>query len=148
MYLILINILCLLDMFMKYLFVRKCIIYESKIISIYLQPVHNYGFGLGIHKNSRSSSKIIMHIAVIIIVSMLYYLTKNIYMLTILFASFYNLLDRIRFGYIIDYINFNLFRNIYILTFNLIDFIIIINLMLYFNPFWIISLINYINLTN
>lgn len=130
-YLILINIMCLFDTCIKYLFMRRYDVYRSKIINIYIQPVYNYGFVYGLHKNSELRHKIFLHIGTIGMVGILYLLTKNMYILGTLLVSFYNLFDRIKNGYIIDYINLNLFNKIYIPVFNLTDVIILFNLILF-----------------
>lgn len=125
-YIILLNLLCLFDTYIKYHVISsiKYNIYKSNNINIYIQIVYNNGFAFGIHTASNLSLKIILHIIAVGIIGIMYYWIRNIYILATLFASCYNLFDRVKYGYIIDYIHINSFR------FNLVDIIISINLIM------------------
>lgn len=129
MYLIIINIICILDTIIKYKLNKTSELYKSNFIKLYLTKVENHGFSLSLLKILPDLSKKMLHIMSIIIIGIIYGITGSSITLIIFISSFYNLFDRIKNGYIIDYICLKVLDK-YVLTFNIIDIIISMSVMI------------------
>jgi len=131
LYLFFINLLCIFDTINKYTFFHQRIyIYKSSWIDIAAHRVYNYGFAYSLFKNKNEKCKISIHIMIFIIGLLIAINNGNIYLLAIINAAFYNLLDRIIYGYVIDYIKVNISTIYNFPTFNIVDMLVVVNWLL------------------
>lgn len=114
-YLITIVFIFILDQYTKYLVVDKFVLSESKVIIdkfFNLTYVRNFGAGFSLFENQRLFLILIAIIAIILI-SYLIIKEKNklnkISYLFILGGTLGNLFDRIRLGYVVDFLDFYIF---------------------------------------
>ena len=113
----------LLDQLIKFFIIKKIPLNSSvtiipKIFS--LTHIHNYGAAFGLFQNS---SQLLIWFSIIIIGIILYIYDKipkekigQILVALVLGGTLGNLIDRIRFGYVIDFLNFKIWP-----AFNLAD---------------------------
>ena len=112
--------------------VNQSIILIRKFFSITL--VHNTGAAFSIFSESRY---FLIAIGIIAIIGLLFYIKKleviddfDVFTYALLFGGILgNLIDRIVYGYVIDYLSFN-FGNFYFPVFNFADICIVISILL------------------
>jgi len=129
-YLIIVNILCFLDTLIKYLLLNEYTLIKSHVLTIKIKKVYNYGFAHGLHYEKNIFGKIVLHLLMVTLTGIFYLVNRNVYVLAVFFASQYNLFDRIKNGYIIDYIHINFMRK-NLPIFNVTDIVILMNLLLF-----------------
>lgn len=117
LYILAIVVLISADQFSKFLIVKNLSVNNSvSLINNFfsITYVKNYGAGFSIMQNQTLFLTVISIIAIMLL-SYLLYKTKNkeisnrISFLLIISGAFGNLFDRIRFGYVIDFFDFNIF---------------------------------------
>lgn len=134
MYLLIINILCLIDAFIKYnKYYSNINLLMTQLFSLTIYKTNNYGFALSIGHHNQYHYKQSLHIIVLLILTIYGIINKNLYLHATLIASYFNLLDRLLNGYIIDYIKIKIFDIFEMPIFNICDIIIIINIILFIN---------------
>ncbi|MBW2966552.1 signal peptidase II [Candidatus Woesearchaeota archaeon] len=113
----------ILDQLIKFIIIKKIPLNSSikiipKIFS--LTHIHNYGAAFGLFQNA---SQLLIWFSIIIIGVILYMYDKipkekiiQIFVALVLGGTLGNLIDRIRFGYVIDFLNFKIWP-----AFNLAD---------------------------
>ena len=82
---------------------------EHKFWRLYFIKVYNYGAAYGFLKNKKKLLMVMTSMAIFLLVGMMFYLGGEEYIVQIgltciLAGALGNLLDRIRYGYVIDYI--------------------------------------------
>lgn len=122
MYSILIAVLiAALDQLIKYNIVKYLKPIQSlKVIDGFLSLtyVENFGIAFGMFKNKALFFIIMTIIISLVVVYLIFTIGKqklliNICLVLILGGAFGNLIDRIRFGYVIDYIHFSFFPPVF-----------------------------------
>ena len=136
-YLVLINFICLMDTCLKYYLEpnTNIRIINTNAISLNCKITHNYGFSYGKLKLLGRYEKLALHIISLCTFSLICCVINNIYLYSVWFASLYNLYDRLIYGYIIDYINLQIFLlncGVKFPVFNLPDLLIIVNICAYY----------------
>ena len=135
MFLILILSLFLvtIDQILKIFISNKLLLNESKTIIdnfFDITNVHNYGAAWSI-LNNKSFFLIIIGLIALVIIYIYFIRNKKLKKLDIILISMLvsgivgNMVDRIRFGYVIDYLDFNIFGYDYP-VFNLADILIVV----------------------
>jgi len=116
-------LILILDQLIKFVIIKKIPLNSSisvipKIFS--LSHIHNYGAAFGIFQNS---SQLLLWFSIIIVGIILYIYDRipkekivQILVALVLGGTLGNLIDRIRFGYVIDFLNFKIWP-----AFNLAD---------------------------
>ena len=120
--------LVIIDQIIKYFMLGKNITIISNLLSIDYRENRGGAFSIG-------SFNIILIFSIILIIAILLYLIKNkdnitnfIPLIFILSGSISNLIDRLFRGYVIDYINVNIFN---FPIFNIADILIVIGCFLF-----------------
>lgn len=135
MYLLIINILCLIDTLIKY---NISPIPSTQSISIYIMKfnIHykkNYGYAFSLGHTQHIKHIQTLHLIIIISLCLAtIYNGLDQYLIAVLIGSLYNLFDRYFNGYVIDYLRIELI-NKYMIVFNQTDIIILINYYLFLN---------------
>ena len=116
-YPVIVFVCVLLDQLTKS-YISKTVEYASKIPVIerffYISNVHNYGAGFSILQNARVFLSAVSILVICALAYMLYRSEKNkpyenICYILILSGALGNLIDRIRFSYVVDFLDFYIF---------------------------------------
>jgi signal peptidase II len=116
-------LIIILDQLIKFAVIKKIPLnYSVKIISgiFHLTHIHNYGAAFGLFQNA---GQLLMWFSIIVIGVILYIYDRlpkeklvQILVALVLGGTFGNLIDRIRFGFVIDFLDFRIWP-----AFNLAD---------------------------
>lgn len=118
---IIIAVIILFDQFLKFQIIEKIMPYSSiEVLKdfFYITYVENYGIAFGLFKNKNLFFIIITSIIILILFYFIYqFYNKNI-LLTgclafIIGGAIGNLIDRIKLGYVIDYLQFTFFPPVF-----------------------------------
>ncbi len=122
MYLILtIAIIVILDQIFKFLIVKKVMLYTGvEVIKnfFYITHIKNHGIAFGLFKNRNTFFVISTSIVIVFLLYLTYkFYNKNIIMTYclsfIIGGAIGNLIDRIKYGYVIDYLQFTFFPPVF-----------------------------------
>ncbi|NIG99101.1 MAG: signal peptidase II [Buchnera aphidicola (Periphyllus acericola)] len=141
LYIILLNFIIFLDYYIKSLILKNFAINQIKVISLNINILYvkNYGliFGLfSVIKIFQNKYLFIIYFSIIfLLIFKIYKLiiknTKNNFSLILIVSgSIGNLIDRIKYGYIIDFIDFH-YKSLHFPIFNISDFSISIGIIIY-----------------
>ncbi|NIH41004.1 MAG: signal peptidase II [Buchnera aphidicola (Periphyllus aceris)] len=141
LYIILFNFIIFLDYYIKLLILKNFKINQIKFISLNLNILYvkNYGLIFGLFSSIKIfQNKYLFIIYFLIIFLLIFKIFKlviknkknNCSLIFIISGSIGNLIDRIKYGYIIDFIDLH-YKSLHFPIFNISDFIIFIGITIY-----------------